>query len=80
MHVLEEELQAYSLANEWGSAGTMLQLFIFLFSAFATKQTFSHIAQRQDDFGMSVVCIFPIAFNVFVQLMKFYFFTKLKFK
>ena len=52
MQVLEEESQVYISANEWGSAGTMLQLLIFLSKAFAMKQTFSRISQRQDDCGM----------------------------
>ena len=39
---------------------------------------FAYFAKTGWLWNISVVYIFPIAFNVFVQLMKFYFFYQMK--
>ena len=78
MQVLEEESQLNFSANELGSVRTMLQLLIVLFEAFATKQTYLHISQRL--WNLSVVYIFPIAFNALVQLMIFFYQMKIQMK
>ena len=43
-----------------GSVGTILQLLIFLFKAFATKETLLHISLKQDDCGMSLLHTFSL--------------------
>ena len=60
MQVLEEESQVYFSANELGSASTMLQLLFHLFKAYATKQTFLHILERQEDCGMSLLYTYSL--------------------
>ena len=56
-----------------GSVGTILQLLIFLFKAFATKETLAYFAKAGRLWNVSVAYILPTAFNESVQLMKFYF-------
>ena len=56
----------------------MLQVLIFFIQRFCNEtEIFAYFAKAERLWNISVVYIFPIAFNVFLQLMKFYFFTKL---
>ena len=76
MQFLVEESQVYFSANEWGSVGTILKLLIFLCKVLQRDRRFCIFRKGRT----TVECpyIFRIAFNVFVQLMKFYFFYQMK--
>ena len=77
MQALEEESQLYFSANEWESVGTILQLLTVLFEAFQyEKDVFPYFEKAGQLWNVCAVYIFPIAFNVFVQLMISFFFTK----